>query len=77
MDTVESIRSWVSTHKLTSIAIGASMAYTGSRTALKPSLRLIHARMHAQAFTLTVLSGAAAYHYYDKSCRKQEEAASA
>ncbi|KAK8276639.1 hypothetical protein V6Z12_D10G213800 [Gossypium hirsutum] len=49
MDTVESIRSWVSTHKLTSIgaiwasAIGASMAYTGSRTALKPSLRLIHA----------------------------------
>ncbi|KAH1046144.1 hypothetical protein J1N35_036928 [Gossypium stocksii] len=83
MDTVESIRSWVSTHKLTSIgaiwasAIGASMAYTGSRTALKPSLRLIHARMHAQALTLAVLSGAAAYHYYDKSCRKQEEAASA
>ncbi|MBA0780491.1 hypothetical protein Gotri_004585 [Gossypium trilobum] len=83
MDTVESIRSWVSTHKLTSIgaiwasAIGGSMAYTGSRTALKPSLRLIHARMHAQAFTLTGLSGAVAYHYYDKSCRKQEEAASA
>ncbi|MFQ6646476.1 hypothetical protein Gotur_019145 [Gossypium turneri] len=81
MDTVESIRSWVSTHKLTSIvwasAIGASMAYAGSRTALKPSLRLIHARMHAQAFTLTVLSGAVAYHYSDKSCRKQEEAASA
>ncbi|TYG51077.1 hypothetical protein ES288_D10G227800v1 [Gossypium darwinii] len=83
METVESIRSWVSTHKLTSIgaiwasAIGASMAYTGSRTALKPSLRLIHARMHAQAFALTVLSGAAAYHYYDKSCRKQEAAASA
>ncbi|MBA0696779.1 hypothetical protein Goari_003305 [Gossypium aridum] len=59
MDTVESIRSWVSTHKLTSIVF------------------FVYERMHAQAFTLTVLSGAVAYHYYDKSCRKQEEAASA
>ncbi|KAG6602595.1 hypothetical protein SDJN03_07828, partial [Cucurbita argyrosperma subsp. sororia] len=46
--------------------IGASLVYTKSRTPLKPSLRLIHARMHAQALTLAVLSGAAVYHYYEK-----------
>ncbi|KAJ4720174.1 Hypoxia-responsive family protein [Melia azedarach] len=78
---MEAIQSWVSDHKLTSIgaiwasAIGASLAYTRSRTPLKPSLRLIHARMHAQAITLAVLSGAAAYHYYEKSSgnSKQQE----
>ncbi|KAK8552666.1 hypothetical protein V6N13_121049 [Hibiscus sabdariffa] len=51
-------------------AIGTSLAYntyTGAKTPLKPSLRLIHARMHAQALTLAVLSGAAAYHYYEKN----------
>ncbi|XWS65548.1 hypothetical protein CRYUN_Cryun05aG0123000 [Craigia yunnanensis] len=76
---MEAIKSWVSEHKLTSIgaiwtsAIGASMAYTSARTSLKPSLRLIHARMHAQALTMAVLSGAAAYHYYDKSGRSKQE----
>ncbi|ESR49100.1 hypothetical protein WN944_018116 [Citrus x changshan-huyou] len=80
---MEAIQSWVSDHKLTSIgavwasAIGASLAYTKTRTPLKPSLRLIHARMHAQAITLVVLSGAAAYHYYEKSgSYKQEKNAS-
>ncbi|KAJ0046871.1 hypothetical protein Pint_06664 [Pistacia integerrima] len=74
---MEAVQSWVSDHKLTSIggiwatAIGASLAYTRKRTPLKPSLRLIHARMHAQAITLAVLSGAAAYHYYEKSGTKQ------
>ncbi|KAG1338114.1 hypothetical protein COCNU_04G004200 [Cocos nucifera] len=47
-------------------AIGASLAYTRKRAPLiKPSLRLIHARMHAQALTVAVLSGAALLHYYD------------
>ncbi|CAA0834455.1 Hypoxia-responsive family protein [Striga hermonthica] len=75
---MESIQSWISQHKLTSIgilwaaAIGASMTYSGARTTFKPSLRLIHARMHAQAATLAVLSGAAAYHYYEK--RAEENA---
>ncbi|MFS8013134.1 putative hypoxia induced protein [Helianthus anomalus] len=71
---MEAIQSWVSEHKLTSIgaiwatAIGTSMAYTSSKRApFKPSLRLIHARMHAQALTLAVLSGAALYHHYEKS----------
>ncbi|KAI3427828.1 HIG1 domain-containing protein [Psidium guajava] len=69
---MEAIQSWVSEHKLTSIgglwasAVGASLAYSRSKTPLKPSLRLIHARMHAQALTLAVLSGAAAYHYYEQ-----------
>ncbi|KAA0052029.1 hypothetical protein IC582_005550 [Cucumis melo] len=68
---MEAIQAWVSEHKLTTIGalwasgMGASLAYTRSRTPLKPSLRLIHARMHAQALTLAVLSGAAVYHYYD------------
>ncbi|KAF9661407.1 hypothetical protein SADUNF_Sadunf19G0065500 [Salix dunnii] len=70
---MEAIQSWVSEHKLASIGtlwaatIGGSLAYTRARTPLvKPSLRLIHARMHAQAITLAVLSGAAIYHYYEK-----------
>ncbi|MQL92129.1 hypothetical protein Taro_024756 [Colocasia esculenta] len=47
-------------------AVGASLAYARKNAPLlKPSVRLIHARMHAQALTLAVLSGAAAMHYYD------------
>ncbi|KAG6578469.1 hypothetical protein SDJN03_22917, partial [Cucurbita argyrosperma subsp. sororia] len=78
---MEAIQAWVSQHKLTSIGalwasgIGASLAYTRSTTPLKPSLRLIHARMHAQALTLAVLSGAAVYHYYEnKSAGVRSEA---
>ncbi|KAF9599481.1 hypothetical protein IFM89_038575 [Coptis chinensis] len=48
-------------------AVGASLAYTRARSPYKTSLRLIHARMHAQALTLAVLSGAAIVHYYDKN----------
>ncbi|MED6186592.1 hypothetical protein PIB30_068170 [Stylosanthes scabra] len=62
---------WVSEHKLTTIGVlwasgvGASlMAYARTKSPMKPSLRLIHARLNAQALTLAVLSGAAAYHYY-------------
>ncbi|KAJ3680919.1 hypothetical protein LUZ60_015408 [Juncus effusus] len=67
-----SLQAWVAEHKLTSIgafwasAVGASLTYTRKRT-LKPSLRLIHARMHAQALTLAVLSGAALLHYHDSA----------
>ncbi|KAJ7959570.1 Hypoxia-responsive family protein [Quillaja saponaria] len=68
---MEAIQSWVSEHKLASIgtlwasAIGASLAYSRTASPMKPSLRLIHARMHAQALTLAVLSGAAVYHCYE------------
>ncbi|XP_077236945.1 uncharacterized protein LOC143878558 isoform X2 [Tasmannia lanceolata] len=74
-----SLQSWVSEHKLTSIGalwastIGASLAYTGVRSPLKTSLRLIHARMHAQALTLAVLSSAAIIHYYDSKHANVEE----
>ncbi|GMY08345.1 Hypoxia-responsive family protein [Fagus crenata] len=77
---MEAIVSWVSEHKLTSIGalwasgIGASLAYNSrARSPLNPSLRLIHARMHAQALTLVVLSSAAVYHFYEKRGTEQEE----
>ncbi|KAF7830896.1 Hypoxia induced protein [Senna tora] len=66
-----SIHSWISEHKLASLGavwasgIGASLVANSRTTSpMKPSLRLIHARMHAQALTLAVLSAAAAYQYY-------------
>ncbi|KAL5204988.1 hypothetical protein ABZP36_009859 [Zizania latifolia] len=75
-----SVQSWVEEHKLTSIgalwatAVGASVAY-GRRK--PPQMRLIHARLHAQALTLAVLGGAAlAHHYYDPSSKKQGAAGS-
>ncbi|WJX38539.1 hypothetical protein P8452_26189 [Trifolium repens] len=69
---MEAVQSWVSKNKLASLGalwasgIGATLvAYSRAKSPMKPSLRLIHARMHAQALTLAVLSGAAAYHYYE------------
>ncbi|KAH7654025.1 Hypoxia induced protein domain-containing protein [Dioscorea alata] len=68
---MSSLQSWVSEHKLTSVgslwaaAVAASLAYSRKNFPAKTSLRLIHARMHAQALTLAVLSGAALIHYYD------------
>ncbi|XP_061351651.1 uncharacterized protein LOC133296641 [Gastrolobium bilobum] len=68
---MEAIQSWVSKHKLATVGglwafgIGESLvAYSRTRYPMKPSLRLIHARIQAQTLTLAVLSGAAAYHYY-------------
>ncbi|XP_062202703.1 uncharacterized protein LOC133905027 [Phragmites australis] len=69
-----SVQSWVDEHKLTAIgavwatAVGASVAYSRKRAPERTtSLRLIHARMHAQALTLAVLGGAALAHHYNKS----------
>ncbi|KAK2982439.1 hypothetical protein RJ640_026282 [Escallonia rubra] len=56
--------------------VGASLAYSRARSPIKPSLRLIHARMHAQALTLAVLSGAAVYHYYEKPATEEGKNAS-
>ncbi|CAN6467115.1 unnamed protein product [Victoria cruziana] len=76
---MESVRVWISEHKLASIgslwtaAVGGSLLYTGMKSSLKPSLRLIHARMHAQALTLAVLSSAAAIHYYEKKHEAAEQ----
>ncbi|KAJ4760627.1 Hypoxia-responsive family protein [Rhynchospora pubera] len=52
------LQAWVTEHKLTSIgalwatAVGASFAYNGARTPLKPSLRLIHARMQCTSIDI-------------------------
>ncbi|KAI4306921.1 hypothetical protein L6164_030161 [Bauhinia variegata] len=71
---MKTVQSWVSEHKLSSIGalwaagIGASLVANSRKgSAMKPSLRLIHARLHAQALTLAVLSSAAAFHYYENS----------
>ncbi|KAK3119568.1 hypothetical protein QOZ80_9AG0672330 [Eleusine coracana subsp. coracana] len=78
-----SVQSWVEEHKLATIggvwasAIGASVAYSRRRTPQRAtSLRLIHARMHAQALTLAVLGGAAlAHHYYNNKRNKNNREA--
>ena len=69
-----SVQSWVEEHKLTSIgalwatAVGASVAYSRRRTPQTTTgLRLIHARIHAQALTVAVLGGAALMHHYYNS----------
>ena len=53
-------------------AVGASVAYSRRRAT---SLRLIHARMHAQALTLAVLGGAALVHYCgnSRSSKKRQQ----
>ncbi|ONK78678.1 uncharacterized protein A4U43_C02F21300 [Asparagus officinalis] len=68
---IESIRKWVVQHKLRTVAclwlsgIGGSVAYNWSRPNMKPSVKIIHARLHAQALTLAALVGAAAVEYID------------
>ncbi|KAG2391149.1 uncharacterized protein HKW66_Vig0130900 [Vigna angularis] len=66
---MEAIQSWVSNHKLATLGglwasgIGASLV-ANSRT-----------RMHAQALTLAVLSGAAVYRYYEiRECGPKQQA---
>ncbi|CAN6330175.1 unnamed protein product [Urochloa humidicola] len=73
-----SVQSWVEEHKLATIggvwaaAVGTSVAYSRRRAPQRAtSLRIIHARLHAQALTLAVLGGAAAFmHYRSNKSRK-------
>jgi hypothetical protein len=53
--------------------LGASVAYSRPRAT---SSRLIHARIHAQALTLAVLGGAAAFLHYRSSKTNKTGAAS-
>ncbi|QCE07313.1 uncharacterized protein LOC114192799 [Vigna unguiculata] len=68
---VESLRKWVVEHKLRAVGclwlsgITGSIAYNWSRPNMKPSVKIIHARLHAQALTLGALVGAALVEYYD------------
>uniref|UniRef100_A0A2P2JAG2 Uncharacterized protein MANES_08G116900 n=1 Tax=Rhizophora mucronata TaxID=61149 RepID=A0A2P2JAG2_RHIMU len=67
----ESVREWVVQHKLRTVGclwlsgIVGSIAYNWSKPNMKTSVRLIHARLHAQALTLGALAGAALVEYSD------------
>ncbi|XP_062143304.1 uncharacterized protein LOC133851030 [Alnus glutinosa] len=67
----ESIREWVVEHKLRAVGslwlsgLAGSIAYNWSQPNMKTSVRIIHARLHAQALTLAALAGAAAVEWYD------------
>ncbi|XP_059632742.1 uncharacterized protein LOC132275297 [Cornus florida] len=78
----ESIREWVVEHKLRTVGclwlsgIAGSIAYNWSKPNMKTSVKVIHARLHAQALTLAALAGAAVVEYYDhKSGAKADRVA--
>lgn len=68
---IQSFREWVVEHKLRAVGtlwasgIVVSMAYNWSQPNMKTSVKIIHARLHAQALTLAALAGAAVVEYYD------------
>ncbi|CAM8942698.1 unnamed protein product [Rhodiola kirilowii] len=68
---IVSARKWVVEHKLRTVGclwlsgIAGSVAYNWSKPHMKTSVRIIHARLHAQALTLAALAGAAVVEYYD------------
>ncbi|XP_073049134.1 uncharacterized protein [Primulina huaijiensis] len=76
---LESIREWVVEHKLRAVGtlwasgIVGSMAYNWSQPNMKTSVKIIHARLHAQALTLAALAGAAVVEYYDHKTGAKEE----
>ncbi|KAI3975424.1 hypothetical protein MKX01_037942 [Papaver californicum] len=69
--TIDSVRKWVVDHKLRTVGflwlsgLAGSIAYNWSQPGMKNSVRIIHARLHAQALTLAALAGAAVVEYYD------------
>ncbi|XP_022719448.1 uncharacterized protein LOC111277331 [Durio zibethinus] len=75
----ESIREWVVDHKLRAVGclwlsgIAGSIAYNWSQPNMKTSVKIIHARLHAQALTLAALAGAAVVEYYDHRNRTKAD----
>ncbi|MCD7455824.1 hypothetical protein HAX54_029747 [Datura stramonium] len=75
----EPAREWISENKLRAVGclwlsgITGSVAYNWSKPNMKTSVRLIHARLHAQALTLAALAGAAVVEYYDHKTSKNAE----
>ncbi|KAE9589585.1 hypothetical protein Lal_00000570 [Lupinus albus] len=73
----ESLRKWVVEHKLRTVGslwlsgITGSIAYNWSRPNMKTSVKIIHARLHAQALTLAALAGAAVVEYYDNKTEQK------
>ncbi|KAL6989965.1 hypothetical protein U1Q18_015734 [Sarracenia purpurea var. burkii] len=81
-NTFDSIREWVVDNKLRAVGslwlsgIAGSIAYNWSQPNMKTSVKIIHARLHAQALTLAALAGAAVVEYYDhRTGAKQERVA--
>ncbi|KAM3704779.1 hypothetical protein ACJW31_03G031300 [Castanea mollissima] len=72
---LESLREWVVDHKLRTVGclwlsgITGSIAYNWSQPTMKTSVKIIHARLHAQALTLAALAGAAVVEFYDRKAR--------
>ncbi|KAJ0533028.1 putative hypoxia induced protein [Helianthus annuus] len=75
----QSMRQWVVDHKLRAVGslwlsgIAGSIAYNWSQPGMKTSVRIIHARLHAQALTLAALAGAAVVEYYDHKTGAKSE----
>lgn len=69
--TLDAFTEWVSEHKLRAVGalwasgLAASLAYNWSKPHMKASVKILHARLHAQALTLAALAGAAAVEYYE------------
>ncbi|XBJ04237.1 hypothetical protein VPH35_023210 [Triticum aestivum] len=70
---IKSMRKWVVDHKLRAVGclwlsgISSSIAYNWSRPNMKTSVKLIHARLHAQALTIAALGSCALVEYYDQN----------
>ncbi|KAK9919893.1 hypothetical protein M0R45_028467 [Rubus argutus] len=68
---IESIREWVVEHKLRTVGalwltgIVGSVAYNWSKPNMKTSVKIIHARLNAQALTLAAIAGGAVVEYYE------------
>ncbi|KAH7856543.1 hypothetical protein Vadar_002640 [Vaccinium darrowii] len=75
----QSVREWVVDNKLRTVGclwlsgIAGSIAYNWSQPNMKTSVKLIHARLHAQALTLAALAGAAVVECYDHRTGAKEE----
>lgn len=75
----DSIREWIADNKLRTVGclwlsgIAGSIAYNWSQPNMKTSVRIIHARLHAQALTLAALAGAAVVEYYDHRSEAKAE----
>ncbi|BBN12091.1 hypothetical protein MPTK1_5g17300 [Marchantia polymorpha subsp. ruderalis] len=69
--TLAQMRHWFVEHKLRAVgslwatSVAGSLAYNFSNPNMKTSVKVIHARLHAQALTLAALAGAAVVEYYD------------
>eukprot|EP00243_Klebsormidium_subtile_P009234 TRINITY_DN456_c0_g1_i1.p1 TRINITY_DN456_c0_g1~~TRINITY_DN456_c0_g1_i1.p1 ORF type:complete len:100 (-),score=2.22 TRINITY_DN456_c0_g1_i1:270-569(-) len=77
---IEQIREWLTEHKLQAVGtvwatgVAGSLLYNLRKSPhLSPSVKLIHARLHAQALTLAALVGAATIEWWEHRSGKKAE----